>query len=595
MIKKIISALCCVSVCVCLFASCKKDNTNKQENITENEEISSMDFSFTDNDLDPSYDKNSAEKIDISAVHTITKGGTYILSGKLTDETFIVEVSKDEKVKLVFDNVSITNSKGPALLIKSAKKVFIILEDNTENTLSDGNYYSLTENGSSVDATIFSKEKLTINGNGKLTVTGNYKHAIVSKDDIVVADGILNITSKGVGILGKDSVKFASPAVEINAGTDAIRGDNADDANLGFVYIQNGTFNLIAGNDAIQSSSLIRISGGKINASAGSDVEYDPENEESQKGLRADGDVIIENGSVKINSTDDAINTKASVTITGGTISLTSGDDAIHSDDAIKISDGTLNIINCNEGLEAGEIAVSGGKIDLSSTDDGINITNTESSFYVSDGYICIRAGGDGIDSNGAIEISGGVTLISGPEKPGNGSFDYATKASVSGGVLVALGSGGMTQNFSENKNQGAILYSFKSTRNASTPFALCDKNDRVIVSFTPDKSYSSALITAPEIKENNSYKIVTGITVKDADINGFVHNGTGNGGEVEEIIEMTSSLYGKGNMPAGGFPGGKPDEMPSDFSPENMPERPEDMPEPPEGFDPKFAPDRKN
>lgn len=589
MIKKIISLLCSVLLALCLFSSCKKDENNSTaDNTSENENPASMDFSFTDNDLDASYDKSSAEKIDVSETQTITKGGTYILSGKLTDKAFSVEVSKEEKVRLVLNNVSINNSTGPALLIKSAKKVFLILEDNTENTLSDGNYYSLTEDGSSVDAAIFSKEKLTINGNGKLTVKGNYKHAIVSKDDIVVASGTLDITSKGAGIIGKDSVKFAEPDIKINAGSDAIRGDNADDATLGFVYIQNGTYDLVAKNDAIQSSSAIRISGGKINASAGSDIEYNAESEESQKGLKASGDIIIENGSIRVDSTDDSINSATSVTISGGTINLATGDDAIHADSAIKISDGTINVAKSNEGFESGEISVSGGKIDLSSTDDGINITNADSSFSISDGYIYIRAGGDGIDSNGAISMSGGVTLISGPENNGNGSFDYTTKATVTGGILVALGSNGMMQNFSEAENQGAILYTFKSQQAASTPFALCDSNNKVIVSFTPEKPYSGALITAPEIKENNSYKIVTGMTVKDTDANGYVHNGTGSGGTVQETIEMTSSLYGEGGMMGGGpHNGGKFDrgEMPTGEIPEDMPEMPEGMPEKPEGM----------
>ena len=593
MIKKIISLLCSVLLTLCLFSSCKKDGNNgTAENSSESENPASSDFSFTDNDLDASYDKNSAKKIDVSETHTITKGGTYILSGNLTDKAFSVEVSKEEKVRLVLNNVSVNNSTGPALLIKSAKKVFLILEDNTENTFSDASNYNLTEDGSSVDAAIFSKEKLTINGNGKLTVNGNYKHAIVSKDDVVVASGTLDITSKGVGILGKDSVKFANPDIKINAGTDAIRGDNADDANLGFVYIQNGTYNLVAKNDAIQSSSIIKIADGKINASAGSDIVYNPESEESQKGLKASSDIIIKNGSIRIDSTDDSINSEASVTISGGTINLATADDAIHADNAIEISDGTINVVKSNEGFESGKISVSGGKIDLTSTDDGINITDAESSFSISDGYIYIRAGGDGIDSNGAISISGGVTLISGPENNGNGSFDYSTKASVTGGILVALGSNGMMQNFSQAENQGAILYTFKSGQPASTSFALCDSENKVIVSFTPEKSYSCALVTAPEIKENNSYKIVTGITVKDTDVNGYVHNGTGSGGTVQDVIEMTSSLYGKGSMMGGAMPGGhgggmgerRPDgERPDPNG--NVPEKPQGRPDNEPGF----------
>ncbi|EOT30758.1 carbohydrate-binding domain-containing protein [Enterococcus saccharolyticus] len=49
---------------------------------------------------------------------TITKAGTYTLTGELTNGQVIVNVGKEEKVHLILDGVTITNESGPAILTK---------------------------------------------------------------------------------------------------------------------------------------------------------------------------------------------------------------------------------------------------------------------------------------------------------------------------------------------------------------------------------------------------------------------------------------------------------------------------------------------
>lgn len=74
--------------------------------------------------------------------------------------------------------------------------MFITLADNTENFISDSTTYDVTAFSSNADAAIFSHDALTINGNGSLTINGNYKHGIVSKDDLIIAGGIININAQ---------------------------------------------------------------------------------------------------------------------------------------------------------------------------------------------------------------------------------------------------------------------------------------------------------------------------------------------------------------------------------------------------------------
>lgn len=109
---------------------------------------------------------------------TITAAGTYLVKGSASDATLTIDAAKTDKIQLVFDGVSLSCTDGPAVYIKCADKVFITLADGSENFLSDGDSYEIVDDGSTLDAALFSKEDLTINGNGSLTVNGNYKHGI---------------------------------------------------------------------------------------------------------------------------------------------------------------------------------------------------------------------------------------------------------------------------------------------------------------------------------------------------------------------------------------------------------------------------------
>jgi hypothetical protein len=171
----------------------------------------------------------------------------------------------------------------------------------------------------------------------------------------------------------------------------------------------------------------------------------------------------------------------------------------------------------------------------------------------ISGGTLIVNASGDGIDSNGTITVKGGVTLVSGPTNNGNGALDCQSGATVSGGVFIALGSSGMAQGFSNAENQGSICTSF-SACNGGTPFALCDSEGKAIVSFTPKKTYSSAVVSAPEIQAGNTYTLVAGGTVENADENGFAHNAIIDGGNTLAEIKMVTLVFGTGGM--GGRPG---------------------------------------
>lgn len=597
--KKTFAIFVSVAIAVSLFSACTNNESvdSSVPSGTTGVDLSDvslslgdsagMDFGFTDRDLDSNAtDGNilTAEQKDGELV--ITKSGIYVISGEITDTPLHIKAGDNDKIQLILDNATITNQNGCAIYIESADKVFITSKQGTKNTISDGSNYSTED----ADGSVFSRADLTFNGYGELTVNGNTKHGIVCKDELVIVDTTLKVNATNVAINGKDCVKIKNATLDLSAGSDGIRSDNAEDTTRGFVYVESGKISITSGNDGIQAETIVKIQTADINiVSGGGSAGRISDTSESYKGIKATSDVIIHDGNFIIDSLDDAIHSNNTVVVEDGAFVLSSGDDGIHADSDLAICSGTLTVKKSYEALEGSRIFITGGENDLTASDDGLNAAggNDQSSennpnnnqsggrrpqggfgndmfdngvgeIYISGGFTHVNASGDGIDSNGSIEISGGVTLVSGPTNNGNGSFDYGKSATVSGGVLIATGSSGMAQGFSESVNQGAMLVTVGNI-GAGTSISICDESGKCIASFTPDKQYQTAVITAPEIQQGKKYTLYSGATVENADKYGYASNTVCNGGNQIAEISMDFLLYGMGGGFGGPAGGGRP------------------------------------
>lgn len=58
---------------------------------------------------------------------------------------------------------------------------------------------------------------------------------------------------------------------------------------------------------------------------------------------------------------------------------ISAADDGVHSDAALSVSGGSITISLCYDGLEGVTVDISGGMIDITSSDDGINAANGSS------------------------------------------------------------------------------------------------------------------------------------------------------------------------------------------------------------------------
>lgn len=369
--------------------STKTEMTVKEMQAAMDDAMSEADIDITDmftkRDLAGTYEESEAVKITLSgktatcdssnvqiedSVVTIKEAGVYVLSGTLTDGTIVVDAGDDDKVQLVFDGVSITTVDYAAIYAKNADKVFVTLAEGSENSLTVSDDYVQTDDNN-VDAVIFAKCDLTLNGNGNLTVKDTTGHGIVSKDDLVVTGGIYMIDSQDHCLNGKDSVRIADGTFTLTCDEDGIHAGN-DDQQDGYIYIEGGDIDISVGDDAMHAEGLLIITGGDI------DISKSYEGIEGYK-------ILVTGGDIDVAASDDGFNAArpggsgmggagmdadydAYILITGGNININADGDGIDSNGYLGITGGNVYVLgpsnNGNGALDYGiYAAITGGEM----------------------------------------------------------------------------------------------------------------------------------------------------------------------------------------------------------------------------------------
>lgn len=616
---------------------------------------SALDLDYSKRDLDASYDASSATVITLSgdsasvqgagaqasaAGVVISSAGTYIVSGELTDGQLLVDAGDDDKVQLVLAGATIHNEDGPAIYVRNADKCFVTLDAGTENNLSDGSSYALEDDSDEPYATLFSRCDLTLNGSGTLNVTSAYRHAVCSKDDLVVVSGTYNISAVEDGLRGHDSVKVRDGVFAIQAGGDGIKSNKDDDPTKGFVSIDGGTFDIQAGDDAVQGKTLVRLAG----------------------------------GSMAVAANDDAFHSDLEMHLLGASMEAGAGDDAFHAETKLTVDGGTVNVTSCNEGYEAEKVYVNGGDTHIVASDDGVNASAADLSddadadtvsstlpnggtpgapgkgggaatpdaggqapagaqqsgqapdaaaqqggqapgaagvqqggqapdaagaqqggsapeppasdnaggagvidpgqqgggpaagggvgqadssclIQINGGYVVVDSVGDAIDSNGNVEVTGGVLLVSGPTSDGDGAFDYDGGATISGGTVLMVGSTGMAQSFTGGTQAFAMT---SASGEAGQSVCVVDGSGNVVTSFTATKRFGMVLTSSPAFAEGGEYTLFIGGEVANANADGYTDSSTVSGGSEATFTASCTASAGMGGAGGPGAAGGK-------------------------------------
>lgn len=321
---------------------------------------------FSNRDLEQSADTSSAVTYTLSNGQDIeiTQAGVYVISGTASNATITVNAADDAKVQIVLNGVSITNTDSPAIYVKSADKVFVTTSDGSNNTLTVTGTFT-ADGDTNTDAVIFSKDDLTLNGQGTLTISST-ANGVTGKDDLTITGGTYNVTSTEDSFEANDSLAIAGGTFTVQSSKDAFHCENADDDTVGYIYIADGTFNITATDDGIQATTIAQIDGGTLNITSSEGIEGT--------------NVLVNGATITINASDDGINAAAKSTamsvyaeFNGGDITITmgSGDtDAVDVNGSLTINGGTMNITatsafdyDTSGQLNGGTVIVNGSQI----------------------------------------------------------------------------------------------------------------------------------------------------------------------------------------------------------------------------------------
>lgn len=404
---------------------------------------------------------------------------TYILSGQSNDGSFTLV--SDYKSTVVLNGLTLQSTQEEALHLKCGKRVALVVNEGTTNSLADAK----ADNGQK--GAIYCKGHLELSGAGILYLVGNVKHALSSKEYMLIKKtfGTLNITSAE-----KDGI-HAGQYFQMNGGNVTIKGvkgdgvqaevtdDNTDEYNGQFI-IKGGVLDVTCAADtvkALKCDSLMTLKGGDISlrcTGAGS------------KGIKTDTDIIV-------GDKDSGEGPKLTVVTTGSRLGGTSGGTtgpggggnrpgggggwgggwpggggessggssakAIKCDGTYTQYGGDIYIETAADGAEGIEsktksnnsMNFAGGNIFLKTYDDCIN--SAGSIRFTGAHVICYSTGNDAIDSNygqtGSIYVTDGV-VISFSQRGGAEmgiDADAMNRVTVSGGYLITGGGsqGGMS------------------------------------------------------------------------------------------------------------------------------------------------------
>lgn len=360
-------------------------------------------------------------------------------------------MATDMDVKLVLNNLTLTNPTGSVFNITGAKTTNILLTNATTNTLTDGATGS--QNG-----TIVTDGPIVIDNSGTLAISGLKKHAIYTTSALTVYNGTTWVASAV-------SDGFHCEGFAMNGGTATINatGDGIDAGN-GAITINGGTINITSTTSDVKAiktgTGTITISGGTVNLTVSG---------AQSKAISAKGNIAVTSGNITISisgatvlaaedlgfnpSYASAFKSDAQINITGGTFNIQSlagadGGKTFSSNGDINISGGNFTISTAGNG---------GNYVDPTGAADTFSVSafTTDTNVNISGGTFTLTntgANGKAISADANVNISGtaqiGITNsgIAGKGIKANGNVNFTggtTTVALSGTIaLVASGSG---------------------------------------------------------------------------------------------------------------------------------------------------------
>ena len=315
---------------------------------------------------------------------------------------------------------------GQMTAYESAASASEIVSGTTYNSAMDltADY----DNATTYDVSENSQVKISKSGTYIVTGTSSDGNITVKKDTtgvvLVLEDLDLTSTTGATVSINKN----AEVQVIISGNVVLTDKENPEDENSSDADIA----------DAFDGAALKAKAGSKVYMTGDGTLTI---NGNAKNGIKGgdESSIIVDGVTMNIKAVNDGINSNYDVTLLSGEFTIDAADDAIHADHILTIGDETthqgpsINVTNSNEGLEGTVVNIHGGDIRINSTDDAINAANGDGvyegeldyAFNMTGGTVSVRSSGDGIDSNGDVNLIGGSAQISSSAVGGEAGIDY--------------------------------------------------------------------------------------------------------------------------------------------------------------------------
>lgn len=455
---------------------------------------------------------------------------------------------------------------------------------------------SLTSVNSSADAKgLTCDSTMTITGGTiKLTMSGNQSKGISSDQKMVLSGGDISITNSGGVVLATSGSGYdpayssgikSSADIELSGSNVTIVSSGAGGKGIttsGNISISSGTVNVATSGTGttyknstgttdsysavcLNADGNVSITGGNVtNTSSGN----------GGKGIKANGTITVgtasssptltltTSGSKFVVSGSDYNHPKTmvsdgTITIKNGTINISSTDDAMHSETSIVFDGGNTTISKSYEAVESALIYMNGGTLDLTASNDGINTTkgttsggtesNDGSYLYVTGGTLAASCtGGDAIDSNGNLEISGGVVIANGPISGVEEAVDFNGSFNMKGGLFIGAGSNSnMTKAMSTTSTQANMYITSSAQISSGTFLHIQDASGNDLLSFKPKNGGYKFLFSSASLTKGSSYSIYTGGSYSGGSSNNGLYTGgtySTSGASLKKTVSLSGS-----------------------------------------------------
>ena len=549
----------------------------------------------TDNNEDESW-KDNKVSVDMSTLSvsgdgasvsdntlTISKGGVYTLSGKNSDASIVI--STDDKVKLKLNGVNITSSGAPVIYVENADKLYIDTEDGTDNSLVST---------AADTAAIRSKDNLKIKGGGTLNIT-SADNGIKCSDNLKIEGGNINIDAKADGINVNDTFEMTDGNLKITAVGDGIDSSSIANISGGTIDITtNGTptetsqteqssdeqnrpktpfgesssVEFETSSKGIKADWMIKLSGGKINVNSAdhaihctSDIETDGANltlaSQYKKGISAHGRITIDgtDTSIDVTKSTEGIEGKTKLTINNGNIKINSTDDGLNAGTSTEMQPpqggfggerGQKDRRQPQDGQQPPQDGQQPPQDGQQPPQDGFSGQNNKDVIIINGGNIEVTGRDDAIDANGNLVINGGTIKLANPVGTVTGPFaalDADGNITIAdGATLIAAVSGAQANSLGITQN--SIIGYAESELAAETTVSLKDDNGNTIIIYAPQEKFSAVYITSPSIEIGKNYTLEIGDTRYDITADG-------------QISTVGTPTNNNGNFGGKGFGGG--------------------------------------